>query len=282
MLTTKAIEALKSTGKQFEIADGKAAGLRLRVSQDGAKTFMVLYTHRGKKRRRRLGRYPDLSLADARAEAEAVVREAREGRDPIAKKVVDDAKTLKTVADLVEDFITRHVERHNKPSTVRGTSRILRKDIVEPWADRDVRDITRADVTALIEGIAEERSPFGASNVFRAGRTFFNWLVSRQVHRRITVPRAYRSRRHQEARAHPQRRRDRCDLAREREDRRTLGQHHPAVVPDRPPAWRGRRGGVARVRPRRMRLGDPGAADQGLAHVGQTDHDHDARRDRTP
>lgn len=64
---------------------------------------------------------------------------------------------------------------------MRGTSRILRKDIVEPWAERDVRDITRADVTALIEGITEERSPFGASNVFRAGRTFFNWLVSRQV-----------------------------------------------------------------------------------------------------
>ncbi len=45
----------------------------------------------------------------------------------------------------------------------------------------DARDITRADVTDLIEGIAEARSPFGASNVFRAGRTVFNWLVSREV-----------------------------------------------------------------------------------------------------
>ena len=180
MLTTEAIEALKQTGKQFEVVDGRVAGLRLRVSQDGAKTFTVLYTHRGKKRRRWLGRFPDMGLAEARKEADAIIREVRAGRDPNAKKE-PNANTLKTVSDLVEDFITRHVERHNKPSTVRGTSRILRKDIVEPWATRDVRDISRGDVAALIEGIAEERSPFGASNVFRAGRTFFNWLVSQQV-----------------------------------------------------------------------------------------------------
>lgn len=180
MLTTKAIEGLQATGNQFELTDGRVPGLRMRVSQDGTKTFVLLYRHRGTRRRQRLGRFPEMGLAEAREAAMAVLSEVRSGSDPVAKKP-EPATTLTTVADLVEDFIFRHVERHNKPSTVRGTSRILRKDIVGAWGQRDARDIARADVAELIEGIAEARSPFGASNVFRAGRTFFNWLVSREV-----------------------------------------------------------------------------------------------------
>ncbi len=279
MLTTKAIEGLQATGKQFEMTDGRVPGLRVRVSQDGTKTFVLLYRHRGQRRRQRLGRFPEMGLAEARDAAMAVINEARSGSDPVAKKPVA-ATTLTTVADLVEDFITRHVERHNKPSTVRGTSRILRKDIVGAWGERDARDITRADVAELIEGIAEARSPFGASNVFRAGRTFFNWLVSREV-----IPASPFLGASDPAGI---KKRDRVLTA---EEIRAIwhateqigapwGSMIRLAVRDGASAGRGGRGRVARVRFRAWRLGDPGAADQGLADVHQADHGVGAARAR--
>ena len=50
--------------------DDALPGFGVRVSQGGSKSFVVMY---GKKRQlRTLGRYPDLSLADARKEAKRV------------------------------------------------------------------------------------------------------------------------------------------------------------------------------------------------------------------
>ncbi len=180
MLTAKTIQALKPNGWQYEVVDGQVPGLRLRVSQGGTKTFTLLYRHRGKKRRMKIGRFPDVGLAEARLRANEVLLDARSGVDPRAKKD-QDFTTLKSVADLVEAYISLHVQRSNKPSTIRGTSRILDKDIVGPWADRDVRDITRADAMDLIDKIAVARSPFAASNVLRSGRAFFNWLVTKHI-----------------------------------------------------------------------------------------------------
>ena len=180
MLTAKTVQALKANGGQYEVTDGQVPGLRLRISQDGTKTFTLLYRHRGKKRRMKIGRFPDIGLADARLKASEVLLDARSGIDPRAKKD-KDFTTLKSVEDLVDAYITLYVKPNNKPSTIQGTSRILVKDIAGPWPDRDVRDITRADAADLIERIAIARSPFGASNALRAGRAFFNWLVRKHV-----------------------------------------------------------------------------------------------------
>jgi len=180
MLTTKAIRALKPQETQYEIVDGHVPGLRLRISQDGTKTFTLLYRHRGKRRRIKLGRFPEIGLAEARQHAYSVLAEIRLGDDPRAKKETD-ALVLRSVKEFAEMFIAMHVERNNKPSTIEGTSRIIRKDIIEPWGDRDVRDISRADALDLIETITVDRSPFAASNVLRAGRTLFSWLVSRET-----------------------------------------------------------------------------------------------------
>jgi integrase len=180
MLTARQIQGLRATGKQYELVDGQVPGLRLRVSQQGTKSFMLLYRHRDAKRRVRLGRFPELGLAEARRIANRLLAEARAGHDPRpATEEKNDA--LQSVADLAEDFLIKHVQRNNKSGTIEGTTRILRKDIIGPWAERCVGDVTRSDVIKLIDTLVEERSPHAASNVFRAGRTFFNWLATRHV-----------------------------------------------------------------------------------------------------
>lgn len=52
--------------KRIEIWDSKTPGFGVRVAPTGTKSFVLLYRQNGRARRMTLGRYPALSLADAR------------------------------------------------------------------------------------------------------------------------------------------------------------------------------------------------------------------------
>jgi len=63
-LTVKAVEAAKPKDKPYKLTDG--AGLYLFVSPAGGKSWRANYTKAGKQATRTYGRYPEMSLADAR------------------------------------------------------------------------------------------------------------------------------------------------------------------------------------------------------------------------
>ena len=62
--------------------DGKIAGMGVRVTANGVKTFFLEYRHGGRKHRLHLGRYPSTSLQRAREKARAALVELDEGRNP--------------------------------------------------------------------------------------------------------------------------------------------------------------------------------------------------------
>lgn len=65
---------------------GGVAGLLLRVSDTGARYWVLRTTIGGKRRDIGIGPFPEVSLADARAEAAEMRRQARQGVDPIAER----------------------------------------------------------------------------------------------------------------------------------------------------------------------------------------------------
>jgi len=93
------IERLKpEKGKRIEMMDSNCPGLVLRVTDNGTRSFSVLYrvagktgrtgtgrTRYGKQQRLTLGRWPDVGLKEARDRAREIVAGATDGRDP--KKV---------------------------------------------------------------------------------------------------------------------------------------------------------------------------------------------------
>ena len=87
LLTDVLVRKLRpQEGRQFEVFDSKVPGLAVRVSPKGTKTFTLLYRAGRRARRMTVGRYPLLSLAEARARAERALREVSEGRDPAVLK----------------------------------------------------------------------------------------------------------------------------------------------------------------------------------------------------
>lgn len=85
-LTDKEIKASKPSDKEYNLFDGD--GLRLRIKPNGSKLWLLNYTHPIKKKRSNLslGKYPDLSLANARKNALEAKELIAQGIDPQENK----------------------------------------------------------------------------------------------------------------------------------------------------------------------------------------------------
>jgi integrase len=104
-LTQKVIEKITTPGKFQD-----KYGLALRVTEGGSKSWIVRYTLNGKRRDHGLGKFPDVSLDDARAQAMEIKLLARKGIDPKLEKV-ERARMAVTFQDDAMAFIARH--RHD-------------------------------------------------------------------------------------------------------------------------------------------------------------------------
>lgn len=94
-LTVKAVEAAKPQERPYKLADG--AGLYLYVAPTGLRSWRANFSHAGRQRTRTYGRYPEMTLAQARA-AHLQVKSASTGKadaTPAAKV----APTFKAVAE---------------------------------------------------------------------------------------------------------------------------------------------------------------------------------------
>jgi integrase len=166
-LTDLQIKRLKAPEKgQKTYYDSALPGFGVRVSQGGSKTFVVLY---GKDRRRRsLGRYPDLTLAEARMLAkQAQLDITLDDRHPKLSlpKVSFDAARTKFLSDC---------EARTKPRTVDEYRRLLQRHF---HFDQDISDLTRHDIASVVEGI--KGKPSEQKHAFVAIRTMMNWCVKR-------------------------------------------------------------------------------------------------------
>jgi Arm DNA-binding domain len=84
-LTKRICEAATSRGAGWStVWDSTLSGFGMRVRGTGRKTLVVFYrTRAGEKRLITLGRFPELSMEDARKQARLVLGEASQGGDPL-------------------------------------------------------------------------------------------------------------------------------------------------------------------------------------------------------
>ena len=177
-LTDMTLRGLSATeGKRLEIWDSKLPGFGVRVSPKGTKTFVLLYYQGGRKHRQSLGRFPALSLAEARAKAHITLGKVAAGDEP---ELPTSAKIAGHRFDTaIEEFIEKHCGRHNRAVTVYETARILRTRFTSKWVARDIRDITPADVVAILDAMVKAKTPSSANHALSAIRKFFSWCVER-------------------------------------------------------------------------------------------------------
>lgn len=87
MLTDREIRALKPRDSLYRVAD--AAGLCIEVTPTDSKLWRYRYRHLGMARMVSLGKYPSISLADARRRRDEAHALLRSGKDPSAERAAE-------------------------------------------------------------------------------------------------------------------------------------------------------------------------------------------------
>jgi len=141
---------------RLEIADLRQAGLVLRITPNGARSFAYRFRHPDTRKTLRvtLGPYPATTLEAARKRAKDMATQVSDGTNPIeARNAEREAAPTRTFEALAARYLKEHAERHKRPRSAEEDRRNLAVHILPKWAKRDFRAIRRADVIELIESI---------------------------------------------------------------------------------------------------------------------------------
>jgi integrase len=193
MLTDRALKAMKpaAPGTRKMIWDSAVPSFGARVSEHGKITFIVLRRLPGTKQalRRMIGQYPIMPLAEAREAALQTLREIERGIDPKKRKDTEcraeAQRQANSFASVAEDFIVRHVRKLRTGAEVEAA---IRRELVERWGERPIADISRRDIIALIEEIADTGRNAVARKLHAYCHKLFGWAVARGKYGLETSP----------------------------------------------------------------------------------------------
>lgn len=106
-LTETAIKALKPRTKIYRVADSK--GLCLEITPSGGKLWRYRYRHDDKAKMLALGKYPEISLKEARERRDEARKQLAHGIDPSGarkeERAVEEARRATTVEAVAREWI---------------------------------------------------------------------------------------------------------------------------------------------------------------------------------
>jgi integrase len=146
--TKSAIEALPIPTDRKEYFDTKLQGLQLRVTSKGIKTFCYYRWIKSDKKPERitLGRYPDLSIEEARVKVTNYNKMAVNGLNPI--EPIKELKEQLTFAEFFEIFYEKHCKKFKK-SHKDDRQKFDKWVAPHKFSRKKISTITSADVSEL-------------------------------------------------------------------------------------------------------------------------------------
>jgi integrase len=170
-LTDVTIRALKPPERGQTMYFDTAANIRgfaLRVSSGGTKTFVLMTGPENKRRREVLGRYPDISLQQARIQARRVSSQLTLNERPTETLLLKDALALYFVTHCMALSEAHRIE----------VKRTLRTHLLPPLERKLVADINVGDLTKILDPLSSS-TPSEANHTYSNIKTFLNWFVRR-------------------------------------------------------------------------------------------------------
>ena len=174
-LTDIAIRKIKPAEKLRKVTDG--AGLYLEVAPSGGKLWRYAYRFGGKQKLLALGKYPDISLQEARKRHAEARERLAQGFDPSVVKQAQKAAGKERVANSFEvvarewfaTWKTDKAESHYSKVIAR-----LEKDVFPYIGNRPISEIKAPDVLSVLRRIESRnivdtahKAKYSISQVFR-------------------------------------------------------------------------------------------------------------------
>lgn len=163
---------LPPKGKYSYYYDAKLRGLAIRVSSFGVKTFVVYKKLDKKPERMTVGRYPDLSIDQARRKAAEINASIAKGENPNDKKRQERDEI--TLGAAFSEYIARHSKPH-KITWKEDEAQFQR--YLSPWSERKLSKITRGDIQKLHQEMGQKQGHCTANRLKALLSSLFNKAI---------------------------------------------------------------------------------------------------------
>jgi integrase len=173
-LTELTVRKARPLTKAYQIWDARQSHLALRVQPTGHRSWMCVYSRRGRSRWLTLGSADVIGLAEARLMAAEAMLKVAKGGDPAADKKAE--RGAGTFAELHEKYLEQHARKHNRSWP--QADALIKHNVLPRWGKLQASSISRTDVKAMMAAIA---APITANQVLAAVSAIFSWGVREEL-----------------------------------------------------------------------------------------------------
>jgi hypothetical protein len=154
MLTDTRIKTAKPRAKLYKLTDER--GLHLSVYPNGSKLWQLRYRIEGKERTASLGKYPEVSLAEARDKRDQMRKQVANGTDPVqANRATKEAKKV-AQAHSFEAVARTWFEGWKVARSPRHAEYVIRRleaDVFPAIGQRPVSEIKAPELVRMVKAI---------------------------------------------------------------------------------------------------------------------------------
>jgi integrase len=176
-LTKQYIERISSPDAgRLNIRDDRAPGLVLTITANGVKSFYLYRRIGGRPTRLFLGRFPEMSVENARKAATKTQGEIADGKNPAEQR-----RTLRGIATfgaLFDAYLDKHAKVHKR--SWKGDE-WQRKRYLTAWDGRKLNELTRTDVRAMHGKVGKKHGHYAANRVLALVRTVYSWGIKEGI-----------------------------------------------------------------------------------------------------
>lgn len=172
--TKKSIDGLSfpPKDKRYYFYDTKVQGLELMVTHQGTKSFKVYRKLGATPIRVSLGKYPQMTVEEARKKAQQVIAEMIGGKNPNQEK--KKVRLEITFGEMFSTFMERYSKIEKK--SWRYDEREINK-FLPHWFNRKSSSITKQEVQTLHEKICKENGLYQANRLLERIKAIYNKAI---------------------------------------------------------------------------------------------------------
>ena len=177
-LNDRQIKHSKPKDKPYKLTDGN--GLYLHITPAGGKLWKLDYAIDGKRKTLSIGKYPHLSLVEAREAAENARKMKAQGIDPSQAKqqakAERQAALLNTFEHIARDWHQNNISRW-KPNHAQRIMRYLEKDVFPYIGSSPIQELRVAHIKQVLDAITARGVAETAEKIRQWINKIFNYAL---------------------------------------------------------------------------------------------------------
>jgi integrase len=179
-LTDAQVKGLKpKAGKRYSKTDGN--GLLLDITPGGVRSWVFRYRLSGKREKVVIGRYPEVSLKEARNERNTLAAKVRVGVSPAleARRKRSELSAALTLREFGDLYFKDQVE--GKLKSAKDLRRYLDAEIYPTLGNKVLKDVNALDIQALVYRKRDHGRTAAAMRIRMVLKQVFDYAVEKQL-----------------------------------------------------------------------------------------------------